>query len=721
MNNTKHLSHDDEDSSFNLHHWLEDINKVYPTDDDSIIRRAYLFSQKISQGLTTFYGQSRLELGLEMSKIILLLNLGHESAAACLLSSVTLTPVIEEQIKKEFGEDIYRIVYGVNQQMPQIKTIEPTKKQAQLEKVRKMLLAMATDIRVVIIKLVERLCVMRSIKTIASHERHYLAEETLDIYAPLANRLGIGQLKWELEDLAFYYLDPTTYKTIATLLAERRSDRETRIKHIIATCQEKLDATKIHASIAGRAKHIYSIYLKMVRKNLNYNDIYDNVAIRILVNTVEECYATLSLVNTIWTPILDEFDDYIAHPKPNGYRSIHTAVRDENNHQFEIQIRTKTMHEEAELGVAAHWAYKENKEPKDDSAKIAHLRQLLDWHKEVAKPSSASSSKLFLDDKIYVLTKAGEILDLPQGSTPIDFAYHIHSELGHRCRGAKINKQIASLNAVLKTGDKVEIITAMQGGPSRDWLNPELGFIKTSQAKNKISHWFKQQAFQYDVMTGKQLLERELTKAGISKSTPIVTLARYFNLKNEDVFYAAFNRGQIRLSQIIEVLKPNEISTSPAPHIQLAKEKSGDIGIVDSADLLMRFAKCCKPIPGDAIIGYITQGRGISIHKKNCINSHHLPHKERFIEMNWDNQKTHFFSTDLKIVAENEGKVLHDLTSFLTNEKIDLLSLQSHFNMNQNKIFIHITIQIQHITQLERIVNHIQQFKSVIDVGRLSE
>jgi GTP pyrophosphokinase len=706
--------------------WLDTIRQSHQLSDTAFLAKTCDLTKKLTQGLTTFYGQPCIEQGLEVAETILDLKLDQETAAAGIISSaVSLTKQSEEIIRKELGNHVVKLVIGVKQMdiIPILRK-QRARTPSQLDKIRKMLLAMATDIRVVIIKLAERVSFLHGIKAIPPGERARFAQEILDIYAPLANRLGIGQLKWKLEDLAFRYQDPATYKTIATFLAERRLDRENRIQQLITYLQEKLQSANINADVTGRAKHIYSIYLKTQRKQLHYEDIYDQTALRILVPSIEDCYTTLSIVNNLWPPIMEEFDDYIANPKPNGYRSIHTAVVGEEGNHFEIQIRTRIMHEEAERGVAAHWLYKEKEtSPLDDRTKISYLRQLLDWHQEVAQNNGTADplQPSVHDDQIYVVTPAGDILDLPHGATPLDFAYHIHTELGHRCRGAKVNGQIVPLTYTLRTGDKVEIVTPLQGVPSRDWLNAELGYIKTSRARNKIGHWFKQQAFNQDVAEGRQLLERELARSGLAKTTSLSVIARYFNVKSEDDLLASVGRGNIRIGQIIHAIQPKPIEKAPAhPTIITSKpsHKNDGSAIFGGSDLLTRLAKCCKPIPGDVIIGYITRGRGISIHKKNCNNVGHLYDPGRFIQINWDDKKTGVFTTDLKIVAQEQEKVLHDLTSLLANEKIRLLGLNSTFNKNQNRIYITVTVQIQDVSQLQGLLHRLQQLPGIIEVTR---
>lgn len=712
------------DGTLDITAWLEKIKVSHGQCDISFLSRAAEFAKKLAHGLTTFYGQPCLKQGLEIAEIILDLKLDRETAAAGMISSATsITRPAEEIIQKELGDTIAKLVTS-SQQMDVIATRQTQRARdlSQIDKMRKMLLAMAKDIRVVIIKLAERLCFMRGIKDIPSLERKRYAQEILDIYAPLANRLGIGQLKWELEDLAFRYLDPLAYKSLAQFLAERRTDREKRIHEFSTYLQQKLTTAQIAAEVIGRAKHLYSIYLKTQRKDVHYENIYDYNAVRVLVPTLEDCYAALSIVHSLWSPIAKEFDDYIAHPKPNGYRSIHTAVIGEDGKHYEIQIRTHAMHEEAELGIAAHWLYKENKNyPLDDATKITYLRQLLDWHQEIAKNPSSPLAAV-LDEQIYVMTPAGDILDLPHGATPLDFAYHIHSELGHRCRGAKINGKMVSLTDTLHTSDKVEILTIPQGGPSRDWLNPGLGYVKTPRARNKINHWFKHQALNQDIATGRQLLERELTRSGLTKTTSLSIIARHFNLKNEDSLLAALGRGNIRLAQILQVIqpKPDEKATALiTPSSTKSVHESQGSALVGGSDLLTRFAKCCKPIPGDAIIGYITQGRGISIHKKICNNMKLVSDPERLMQIHWSPQHATLFTTDLKIVAQEQEKVLSDLTALFANEKIQLLRFHSTFNKNQNKTLIIVTLQIQNREELQRLLHRIQQLPAVIEVSRV--
>lgn len=738
------------DGSLDLAAWLNDIQNKYELNNIALLKKAALFTEKNSNTATLIAGPSFLEYGLEIAEILLALQIDVETAAAAIICATSnLNPEDEEKIQKAFEldspHDTPKLDCLITKSIPLknklvnhsaainiLKLAQGFKKMALIDslsqsstafshfdKIRKMLLAMATDIRVIIIKLAERLAFMRSIKSCMQEEKKSYAQIILNIYTPLANRLGIGQLKWELEDIAFHYLNPIAYKTIATFLMERRIDREKNIKELIHFLQHKLTQATITAQVTGRAKHIYSIYLKAQRKDVHFSEIYDASALRILVPSIENCYAALSVVHQLWPPIFTEFDDYIAHPKPNGYRSIHTAVIDEQGKHFEIQIRTFEMHEEAEKGVAAHWMYKEHKTILSDHAKINLLRQLLDWHKEIAPSESLPPENLALDQLIYVITPRGEIVDLPQKATPLDFAYFIHSGLGHRCRGAKVNGQIVPLNYQLKTGEKVDIITAVQGQPSRDWLNPELGYIQTTRAREKITHWFKQQTMQQDIEEGKQIVERELIRQGITKMEALSVLAKQYGFKSEANLLIGLARGNIRVGQLIQALRPKEEASTQtfSTEIKLATKNYG-AAILGSADLLTHLAKCCKPIPGDQILGYITRGKGLSIHKKNCSNVKKLLN-EKLIAVQWNEQYQDQYTTDLKIIALNKEKFLHDLTALFNNEKVTLMRLESTLNENQHKILVIVTIRIQDSKHLQRLLMRIQQLPSVMEIQRI--
>lgn len=724
------------DGTINIPAWLEYLAIASPFENIELITKTILLAEKTSKGLTTFYGQPCIEQSMEMAEITIDLKLDEEAVAAAILVPIILHTKLDiETIKEKIGEPVAKLICGVKQ-MDALNTLLPhikrSRNEIQIDRLRKTYLAMISDIRVAVIKLALQLSMMRGIKHINPTERKHFGQETLDIYAPLANRLGIGQIKWELEDLAFHYTDSQTYKTIAKFLAERRVDREQRIHAFIEEVKDTLAANGIKANIAGRAKHIFSIYLKMQKKHLDYKNIYDASAIRILVPTIDDCYNALSIVHHRWDHINEEFDDYIANPKPNGYSSIHTAVIGPDGKHFEIQIRTFEMHAKAEQGVAAHWAYKENrKDHQEYETKIAFLRQLLSFHKQVAEKNTMETKTLeaVFDDRVYVFTPAGDIVDLPRGSTPIDFAYHIHSGLGHRCRGAKINDHIVPLTYALKTGDRIEIITIKNGGPSRDWLNKESGYIKTPRARAKISQWFKQQDINQYIEQAKQTLEREFARANITHPD-LPKVAHQFNFKNTEALLISLGHGSLRPSQIIHaILKDHDdkkVETLPYKNIYPdceSKSPSPVFQIAGVDDLLTRIAKCCKPIPGDNIIGFITQGRGISIHRRDCKNLSKLnqDHHDKTIAVSWDGGKLGAYYVDLQITAEGREALLKEITSLLANEKIDLIMLNSTINKKTNVLFIKMTVQIHHHDELNKLINYLQKLPNVTSVKRTTE
>lgn len=645
--------------------WIGLLKKSHDITDFSLIKCAYLILSESSQ--------EKLMMGMEIATIIASLKFDQTTLIAGLLTPLAKDfPNYSEKIKKELGDKMVELLQGLYQF--ELLSEKPAKTDANIDKLRKMLLTLASDLRVVIVKLAERLSFMRSIKhaELDSLKKNAEASDVLKIYAPLANRLGIGQLKWELEDLAFYYLYPDQYKTIAKGLKERRADRERRINEQIEFLKSKLAQQNIDGVVSGRAKHIYSIYAKMQRKSTTFEAIYDCSALRVLVNTVKDCYSTLSIVHTLFTPVIEEFDDYIANPKPNGYRSIHTAVIDEEGKHLEIQIRTFDMHEEAELGIAAHWLYKERKSSQqDENSKVNYLRQLLDWHKEVSAKEVPQKEHV---DHVYVITPKGDILELPMGSTPLDFAYDLHSNLGHRCRGAKINGQIVPLTYHLRTGDKVELLTIPNGHPSRDWLNAELGYLQTTRAKSKVRHWFKQQLELANVE------EKEKEK---EKRHPV--------------------------AKTLE--KP--VSFQGGTH------KEPVISFKEHADLLTRLAKCCKPIPGDEVIGYITIGRGISLHKITCKNIGNFSDPKRFIEMQLDPAEIKAFPVNIIVNSVDPKNCLSDLTALLKAENMTILSLNSSsLNTKNSKNIIQLTLQMTNPLELDDIIKRIKNLPHVIEARR---
>ncbi|MCD6039947.1 MAG: relA [Gammaproteobacteria bacterium] len=665
--------------------WIQHNTQKYTLPNKALIQKTVQLAQITSQGLTTFYGQPCIEQGLEMAEILLDLKLDADAIAASIInSSVNETYFPIDKVKELLGASVAKLVSGIKQtnilNTLQANNINKNRDSTQIDRLRQTFLAMASDIRVVIIKLAERLCIMRGIKNVHPEERKRLAQETLDIYAALANRLGIGQLKWELEDISFHYINPEAYKRIADFLAERRIDREKRIDEILLSLKKQFEKEKIKAIISGRAKHIYSIYLKAQKKQLDYPSIFDYSALRILVNTIDDCYTALSIVNSLWEQLPEEFDDYIAYPKPNGYRSIHTAVLDKDGKHFEIQIRTNEMHEEAEHGITAHWIYKEDKLHHDGyESKITLLRQLLAWHKELAE-HDARPDKTFEEifkDRIYVFTPTGDIIDLPAGSTPLDFAYRIHTDLGHHCRGAKINDHIVQLTYALRTGDQVDILTIKNGMPSRDWLQKEAGYIKTTHARRKIIQFFKH----HDAANMKSDPALPVPPRPIYSDTPA------------------------------KLVLPTHIKTTPP----ITSVKISGIN-----DLLTRIAKCCKPIPGDGVIGYITQGQGVSIHRQDCNNITHLKpaHHDRLTQVEWNSNQSGSYFSDLKIHAHERENLLREITALVANLKINLVAMYSSLQKKNNLMTIVITVQINDKIQLKQLIHQISQLERVYEVKR---
>lgn len=711
------------DGTVDIDKWLEQVKAIYQITDVDLIKRSLAFVNATTLGLTTFYGQPCIEQSLSIAEVLLELQLDQEAVAAGILSSaMTHTKLTDEIITKHSNVTVAKLVHSVLQ-MNAISNIHKDRTEIQIDRLRKTILAMASDIRVVLIKLAEKICILRGIKNINIAERKRIAQEILDIYAPLANRLGIGQLKWELEDISFHYSDTEKYKMIAQFLAERRVDRQARIQEVITNLKEQLSKAKINADITGRAKHIYSIYRKMQKKHLDYKNVYDSSAVRVLVPTIDDCYNTLSIVHRMWEHIPEEFDDYIAKPKPNGYRSIHTAVIGPHDKNLEIQIRTYDMHNEAEHGVAAHWVYKENNTNFSGyETKIKYLRQLLSWQKDVSLENNNPNTAETMDDRVYTFTPAGDIIDLANGATPLDFAYHIHTELGHRCRGAKINGHIVPLTHKLSTGDKVEIITIPNGMPSRDWLNKELGYLGTTRARAKVFQWFKQREITQYIDIGKTTLEREFSRAGLH-NIDMQKIASRFNFKTPDALYATLGHGSIRAAQIVQAAlqerhgEPSKIVTTK--HTQLISEKKSDFDVHGVNDLLTRIAKCCKPIPGDVITGYITQGRGVSIHRLDCVNILNANNQNRLIDVNWDSKKLSTFYVDIQIQAADQHHLLKEITTVLSNAKIAIIHLHSTIYKKNGLLLINMTIEINNKEQLNKLISDITRLPHVTQVRRM--
>lgn len=712
--------------------WLQHLMEIRGPQDLKLLQTANDLNSKISNPETK---DRCIKEGLAMAGILLELELDTEALAAGLLyPAIHLGEIAFDHLAEHMGESIAKLLRGV-QQMNALDTLLATqnKGHAQLENLRKMLLAMVDDVRAVLIKLAERLYLLRTAKELSPALRQSFAHETMNIYAPLANRLGIGHLKWEMEDLCFRYLEPAQYKEIAKLLDQRRIDREHYIHTVISQLEKSLYEMGIHnAEVQGRVKHIYSIYRKMQRKGVDYHQIYDVSAVRVLVPTIENCYAVLGLVHGMWQQIPQEFDDYITYPKPNGYRSIHTAVVGPNGKNIEVQIRTFDMHQESELGVAAHWRYKEGGQQKSSyEAKIAWLRQVLEWQKEIADNNEATTTQTpedIFSDYIYVFTPTGDIMELPQGATPLDFAYTVHSEVGHRCRGAKVDGNIVPLTYHLQMGQRVEILTAKQANPSRDWINPHLGYLKTSRARSKVQHWFKIQDYDRNLLAGKEILDKELKRLGLT-GTNITEIAHELNLKTENGLYAALGSGDIRIGQVLHQLQnkvalvEKEIPVNVPSTISVTKKPPQAIEIQGVGNLLTHIARCCKPLPGEPIMGFITQGRGVTIHRSDCTNILQALNKskERLVDVRWGQNEKETYPVDIYIHAYDRHGLLRDITALLSSEKINLAALQTRTDKNSHEAYVHITIDIPTLTTLSKILDRIQQLPNVIKAQRMGE
>jgi len=704
----------------NPQQWLDHLHELRGKNTTLLLQTAISF---YNDKLT-----SLLEKGLGIADILLTLGLDNETLAAALMYPALQAHEIHlDFITDTFGESSSKLLHDVlqMQSLGKLRYLEQ-RSPHQLENVRKMLLAMVTDVRAVLVVLAERLWQLRLAKQLSKAEQESLAAETLAVYAPLANRLGVWQLKWEIEDLCLRYSHPDIYTQIAKGIASRREERETYIKQFIELLTEILEKAEIKPfQVTGRVKHIYSIYRKMQRKGANLQQIYDMSALRVLVQTVEDCYGVLGVLQNHWQQIPEEFDDYINHPKPNGYRSIHTVVIGPENHFVEIQIRTNEMHQESELGVAAHWRYKEGVlQTSTYEAKIALLRQIMAWQKEVVTTNEVKSEQSTHDlfaDRIYVFTPTDDIVDLSKGSTPLDFAYHIHSEVGHRCRGAKVDGKLVPLTYMLQMGQRIEILTAKQANPSRDWLNPHLGYLKTARARAKVQHWFRVKDIIINAEEGKELLVKELKKAGLNEKIDLSTIAIKLNYKTSDDLLAGLGAGDVRVSQVMHYLQP------PTPQITLPMmEKRGekpsapDIQILGINNLLTHIARCCKPLPGDSIVGYVTRHRGVSIHRVDCSNAAHISkdNDNRKIEVSWGEKHAGNYATDLLIRVYDQPGMLRDIASILTNEKINVLGIHTQKVNDTSEVDIYITIEIENRQQLKSALDNLKKIPNVIDVRR---
>ena len=734
-----------DDGSIDISAWIEYIQSVGDYPEVQVLTSACHLAQQAEQESVASenawaHTTSSFDTGLEMAQILAGLGMDEETlVAAVLYRAVREGKLPLDSVKEQFGEKISLLIEGVLRMAAISGSINPSKKVVlgqnikQLDNLRKMLVAMVDDVRVALIKLAERTCAIRAVKDASLEKRKRVAREIFDIYAPLAHRLGIGHIKWELEDLSFRYLQPEAYKKVAKQLDEKRLDRQEYIKDVIESLLTVLGEAGIDADVNGRAKHIYSIWRKMRRKNVDFYQIYDIRAVRILVPAVQDCYAALGIIHGMWQHVPREFDDYIATPKENGYRSLHTAVIAPQAKVLEVQIRTRDMHDEAELGVCAHWHYKEGSRSESGSSyedKIAWLRQVLEWQEELGDAGVSEIVAQFrhdiVDERVYVFTPEGHVVDLAAGVTPLDFAYSIHTEVGHRCRGAKVNGRIVPLNYTLTTGEKVEVLTTKDGGPSRDWLNSNLGYATSSRAKAKIQQWFKLQDRDKNLSEGRSILEKEFHRLGIA-NIQWKQVAPILNLKNAEDVYVAVGASDVRVSQVLNALQETnawQAEEPPKPVIEPRKSKHqtgiNDIAVDGVDNLVTHIAGCCKPVPGDRVLGYISQQRGITVHRDDCMELLRSKQDEpqRVIVVDWNQEQGNVYPVDIYIRAYDRHGLLRDIMQIFANEKVNIINVNTTSDKSEHVADMRLTIETNSLDELGIVLGRINQLRNIIEVRR---
>ncbi|MBI2832563.1 MAG: bifunctional (p)ppGpp synthetase/guanosine-3',5'-bis(diphosphate) 3'-pyrophosphohydrolase [Chloroflexi bacterium] len=707
---------------------LKDKVQAYlPAEKLPLLEEAYDFASEAHKGQLRLSGEPYIEHPLETALILAELQLDTTSLQAALLHDVIENcgiPVAD--IEARFGPDVARLVDGVTRigKLTLQVSGEVEARHQQAENLRKMLVAMAEDLRVVFIKLADRLHNMRTLSPLPPEKQRHIAEETLEIYAPLSHRLGIWELKWQLEDLSFRYLQPERYRMIAKMVATRREVREKFIAQVVEVLKNELERLHIQAEVSGRPKHIYSIHQKMEKyaaMGKTFDTIYDLLALRVLVGSVTDCYSALGAVHNLWHPLPEGFDDFIANPKPNGYKSLHTVVMCMGVTPLEVQIRTREMHHVAEYGVAAHWRYKEGeKTDMHFEDRIAWLRQLVEWRRELSGAEEFLESvktDIFIG-QVFVFTPKGEIKDLPKGSTPLDFAYRLHTELGHRCIGAKVNGRLVPLNYNLNNGDVVEIITSKRTkGPSTDWLSPQLGYVKTSQARTKIRQWFTKRERVENIERGKELLEKELRRLGI-KFSERDELAKQFKYDSMDDFLAAIGDGSITTHQIAVKLATEQEEKQPKVTGEpTAVTSVPSIQVLGVEDVLTNLAQCCHPVPGDSIIGYITRSRGVTIHRTDCRNIVNEEERERLVPVEWGYSGSVYPAT-IQVDAWDRVGLMRDITTLVAEEKVNIasVSLTGH---GDHTTSIFLTLETTGLSQLSRLLAKMEGIRGVIGVTRV--
>lgn len=738
---------------------IDSLPKIYNPADRELVQRAYRVAERAHEGQKRASGEPYINHCLAVAGILAELHVPPSAVAAGLLhDTVEDTHITLEDLERDFGEEIANLVDGVTKltQLPRVSRgdqhsedevreqqqrqlaerrgkLAPEEEVDQMvrsrrydlvsETLRKTFLAMGEDVRVVLIKLADRLHNMRTLSHMPENKRKRIAQQTMDIFAPLANRLGIWQIKWELEDLAFRYIDAETYKEIAENLADRRADREREMQKITQKLQSLLERSNINAEVSGRPKHIYSIYRKMHRKGVPFEMVFDVRGVRIMVPDLQSCYAALGVIHTHWRPIPNEFDDYIASPKDNFYQSLHTAVVFDDGKTLEVQIRTPEMDQNAEYGIAAHWRYKEGADRDNEyERRILWLRSLMEWRQDVddAREFVDGLKSDVFEDRVYVFTPRGDIIDLPAGSTPIDFAYHIHTDVGHRCRGAKVNGKLVSLDYVLKTGEKVEILTAKRGGPSRDWLNPNLGLVKTQRARSKIRRWFKRQARDQNISQGKALMEKELRRLGLANLN-LERLAKEFDYRTVDDLYEAIGNGDVPIGRIVNHLtldddEKEDISFIAQPSVDTITRERDTVSVLGLKGLLTVMAKCCNPAPGDAIVGYITRGRGATIHRQDCPNILRIRDRERLVKVSWGEPKN-TYPVPVQLKAYDRDGLMRDVSTIIAEEGINMAKVNVDVNKKNLAVF-ELILEVKDLAQLSKVLDRLENLPNVLEAQR---
>ncbi|HHI92365.1 MAG TPA: GTP diphosphokinase [Gammaproteobacteria bacterium] len=713
--------------------WLRAIDAQLPEGaHDALLKAdALIVAMAKIQGISV---EPLLQHARSVVEILMLLHVDADPLVAALFSDIPPVMLPAEQLEPLFSVGVVEMLEGIRKlRVLDDYRLQPQsgdKKTIHLEGLRKLLLGMAEDVRVVLIKLAERVQVMRELKTMPEESRRRVARETMDIFAPLANRLGIWQLKWELEDLSFRFLEPENYQRIAQLLDERREDREKYIAAVVKQLRRELELAGVDGQVVGRPKHIYSIWRKMEGKSMDFQSLFDVRAVRILVDDVAACYAALGFVHSLWQPIPSEFDDYIASPKENRYQSLHTAVIGPDGKTLEIQIRTHEMHQHSEHGVAAHWGYKEGGRQNDVyREKISWLRQILEWKDEERDTDDfidRFKSEVF-QDRVYVLTPQGRVLDLPKGSTPLDFAYHIHTDVGHGFRGAKVNGKIVPIGYELKNGEQVEILTSKQSKPSRDWLNPHLGYLTGARARAKVRAWFRQQDFANNVADGRDVVEKEFQRLGIAEIN-FDFLTKQFKRSSTDEFFAAVGCGDITSAQIAGRLSALVLPATQQPGkaplrarpSTTKSDQSDSVRIMGVGDLVTHVARCCKPVPYDQIVGYITRGRGVTVHRNDCRNLLRLKREEpeRLIDVEWSRGSQQTYVVDIYVRAFDRQGLLRDITEVLSNEQLNVTAVNTLTDPKSNFANMTLTLDINDVEQLSQALTKLEQLPNVMEAVR---